>query len=224
LDVIGYKNMRNATITTIAPTGTISMIADVSSGIEPLFSLSYTRLTLENQEFVYTNKYLEQELKRRGIYSGEIMQKIAKTGMFEGIEEIPGDLKKVYITAREIDAEWHIKMQAAFQKYIHNAVSKTINMPNSATVDDVKKAYRLAYESKCKGLTIYRDASRQVQILNAGTNQRESDSEFEGPKKSILQKLITKEIPKDECSICHAKMVAQEGCYTCPKCSYSKCS
>jgi len=223
-DVIGYKNMRNATITTIAPTGTISMIADVSSGIEPLFSLSYTRLTLENQEFVYTNKYLEQELKRRGIYSGEIMQKIAKTGMFEGIEEIPGDLKKVYITAREIDAEWHIKMQAAFQKYIHNAVSKTINMPNSATVDDVKKAYRLAYESKCKGLTIYRDASRQVQILNAGTNQRESDSEFEGPKKSILQKLITKEIPKDECSICHAKMVAQEGCYTCPKCSYSKCS
>jgi len=220
-DVIGYKYMRNSTVTTIAPTGTIGMIADASGGIEPQFSLAYTRLTLDNQEFIYTNKYLERELKKRGIYSEELMRKIAKTGMLQDIEEIPEDLKKVYVTSREIDTEWHIKMQAAFQKYTHNAVSKTINMPNSASIDDVKKAYKMAYDLKCKGLTIYRDNSRQVQILTSGTKETKQEDE---PKKPMLQKLITKEIPKDECPICHNKMQAQEGCYTCTKCSYSKCS
>jgi len=224
-DVIGYKYMRNSTITTIAPTGTISMIADASGGIEPQFSLAYTRLTLDNQEFIYTNKYLENELKRRGIYTEELMIKIAKTGMLSDIDGLPDDIKRVYVTSREIDTEWHIKMQAAFQKYTHNAVSKTINMPNSASIDDVKKAYKMAYDLKCKGLTIYRDASRQIQILTAGTKTKsvEQPQEHEA-KKPMLQKLITKEIPKDECPICHTKMQAQEGCYTCTKCAYSKCS
>ncbi len=221
-DVIGYKSMRNSTVTTIAPTGTIGMIADASGGIEPQFSLAYTRLTLDNQEFIYTNKYLDTELKKRGLYSEELMRKIAKTGMVQDIAEIPDDMKKIFVTSREIDTDWHIKMQAAFQKHTHNAVSKTINMPNNATIDDVKKAYKLAYELKCKGLTIYRDNSRSIQILTSGTKSK--DPEPEEPKKPLLQKLIIKEIPKDECPICHEKMQAQEGCYTCTKCSYSKCS
>lgn len=219
-DIQGYKYMRNSTITTIAPTGTISMIADASSGIEPYFSLAYTRLTLDNQEFIYTNKYLEKELKKSGLYNDDLMRKIVKTGMINGLEELPEDLKKIFVTSREISAEWHIKMQAAFQKHVHNAVSKTINMPNDATVDDVKKAYKLAYDLKCKGLTIYRDNSRKVQILNSGAPKQKP----EPTKKPLLQKLITKELPEDECPICHSKMQAQEGCYTCPKCSYSKCS
>lgn len=223
-DIIGYKYMRNSTITTVAPTGTISMIADASGGIEPQFSLAYTRLTLDNQEFIYTNKYLENELKKRGLYTEDLMVKIAKTGMLDGIEGIPDDIKRVYVTSREIETEWHIKMQAAFQKYTHNAVSKTINMPNSATIDDVKKAYKLAYELKCKGLTIYRDASRQIQVLTSGTKTKTPDPEPGESKKPLLQKLITKEAPKDECPICHTKMHAQEGCYTCTKCAYSKCS
>ncbi len=215
----GFKHMRNSTTTTIAPTGTIGMIADASSGVEPHFSLAYTRLTLDNQEFVYTNKYLDQELKEKEVYTEELMVKISKTGMIDGFEGVPEEIKKVYVTAREIDTEWHIKMQAAFQKYTHNAVSKTINMPNHVTIDDVKKAYKLAYDLKCKGVTIYRDASRELQILNAGCATKTEEA-----KKPLLQKLITPEIPKDECPICHNKMQAQEGCYTCPKCSYSKCS
>lgn len=215
----GFKHMRNSTTTTIAPTGTIGMIADASSGVEPHFSLAYTRLTLDNQEFVYTNKYLDQELREKGVYSEELMVKISKTGMIDGLEGVPEDIKKVYVTSREIDTEWHLKMQAAFQKYTHNAVSKTINMPNFVTIEDVKKAYKLAYDLKCKGVTIYRDASREIQILNAGCATKTEDV-----KKPLLQKLITPEIPKDECPICHNKMQAQEGCYTCPKCSYSKCS
>ncbi len=215
----GFKHMRNSTTTTIAPTGTIGMIADASSGVEPHFSLAYTRLTLDNQEFVYTNKYLDQELKEKEVYTEELMVKISKTGMIDGFEGVPEDIKKVYVTAREIDTEWHIKMQAAFQKYTHNAVSKTINMPNHVTIEDVKKAYKLSYDLKCKGVTIYRDASREIQILNAGCATKTEEA-----KKPLLQKLITPEIPKDECPICHNKMQAQEGCYTCPKCSYSKCS
>jgi len=218
-DKIGYKYMRNSTVTTIAPTGTISMIADASGGVEPHFSLAYTRLTLDNQEFIYTNRFLEVELKKRGLFTEELMSKIAKTGMIDGIEDVPDDIRKVFVTSREVEPEWHIKMQAAFQKHTHNGVSKTINLPNSATIDDVKKSYKLAYELGCKGITVYRDASRQIQVLNAGTKTKEQEE-----KKHSIQKLITKEIPKDECPICHSKMHAQEGCYTCTKCSYSKCS
>jgi ribonucleoside-diphosphate reductase alpha chain len=215
----GYKYMRNSTITTIAPTGTIGIIADTSGGVEPQFSLAYTRVSLDNQELIYTNKYLEKELKKRGLFTEDIMVKISKTGSVVDVEELPEDIKKVFVTSREISPEWHIKMQAAFQKYTHNAVSKTINMPFEATIDDVKQAYFLAYKLGCKGITIYRDGSRQIQVLTSGTSSKKV---VEEPKP--IQKLITKELPKDECPICHSKMHAQEGCYTCTKCSYSKCS
>jgi ribonucleoside-diphosphate reductase alpha chain len=169
----GYKAMRNATVTTIAPTGTLSMIVDTSSGIEPLYAITYTKHVLDGTELFYTNRFFERDLQKSGIYSKELMRKTAKAGSIQDINEIPEELKKIYVVAADIKPEWHVRMQAAFQKYTDNAVSKTINFPTYATIDDVKKAFLLAYELGCKGLTIYRDSSRENQVLTFGTQKKE---------------------------------------------------
>jgi len=157
---------RNMALTTIAPTGTISMLADASSGIEPVFSLGYQKNTVEGKTLYSVNQILIEELKKRNIYSEELIEKIVKNGgTLKGIDEVPEDLKKVFITALEIDPEWHIKIQAAFQEFTDNAVSKTINLPQTATVDDVKNAYLLAYSLGTKGITIYRSGSRSFEPL-----------------------------------------------------------
>jgi ribonucleoside-diphosphate reductase alpha chain len=215
--------MRNAAITTVAPTGTLSMIADVSSGIEPFFSLVYTKTVLGGQDFIYVNKYLEDELRKRGLYNDAIIYKIKEAGTLQGIEDIPDDLKRVFVVSSDISPEWHIRMQAVFQKRVHSAVSKTVNMPNNATIEDVAKAYRLAYDLKCKGLTIYRDGSRQVQVLTKGgkTPNQEKITAKENP--APKQKTMV-EVPRDECPVCKKKMVAKEGCMSCHTCGYSKCS
>jgi len=219
----GFDKMRNATVTTIAPTGTISMIADASSGIEPLFSIAYTKIALDEKEFVYVNKYFEREAKTRGFYTDELMYKIAKEGSVQNIPEIPEDIKRVFVTTHDIDTEWHIKMQAAFQKYTHNAVSKTINMPHSATIDDVKKAYLESYKLGCKGITVYREGSRQLEVLKRGVKDKKSEDDSEEKQKSV-QKTIVQKKASDLCPVCKSKMHALEGCYTCPSCGYSKCS
>lgn len=157
---------RNMSLTTIAPTGTISVIADASSGIEPVFSLAYQKNTVEGKTLYYANQILEDELKSRGIYSEELIGKIAENkGVLTGIEEIPEDMKDIFRTALGVSPEWHVKIQAAFQKHVDNAVSKTINFPKDAGVEDVRKAYLLAYELGTKGITVYRNGSREKEVL-----------------------------------------------------------
>ncbi|MCU0651448.1 MAG: vitamin B12-dependent ribonucleotide reductase [Candidatus Omnitrophica bacterium] len=166
----GGLRLRNATLTTIAPTGTISIIAGpCSSGIEPLFAISYYRNVMDNDKLVEVEPLFEAAAKEKGIYSRALMEKIAEGTSLKDIEEIPQEMKRAFVTAHDIAPEWHVKMQAAFQKYVHNATSKTINFPHDATIEDVKKAYLLAYDLDCKGLTIYRDNSREEQVLNVGT-------------------------------------------------------
>lgn len=163
-----YKAMRNATVTTIAPTGSISIIAGCSSGIEPIFAISFIRNVLGGTRLFETNPLFEIMTKERGFYSAELLEKIAKTGSVQKIDEVPDDVKRLFVTALDIAPEWHVRMQAAFQKYTDNAVSKTVNLPTDATVDDVRKIYDLAWSLKCKGVTVFRYGSKPEQVLYIG--------------------------------------------------------
>ena len=166
---------RNATTTTIAPTGTLSIIGDCSSGVEPLFALSFVRNVMDNDKLLEVNPHFEKVARENGFYSDEIMDQIANEGSLAHIETIPEDVKKVFVTAHDISPEWHIRMQAAFQKYTDNAVSKTVNLPREATVEDVRKIYDLAYELDCKGVTIYRDGSKENQVLSFADKKQGPD-------------------------------------------------
>ncbi len=157
---------RNATLTTIAPTGTLSIIANCSSGIEPLFALSFVRNVMDDDKLTEVNPCFEAAAKAHGFYSEALMRTIAKNGSLRDIASIPNEVKAVFVTAHDISPEWHIRMQAAFQKHTDNAVSKTVNLPQDATADDVRKVYDLAYELNCKGVTIYRDGSKDNQVLS----------------------------------------------------------
>jgi ribonucleoside-diphosphate reductase alpha chain len=164
--------IRNATVTTIAPTGTLSIIANCSSGVEPLFAVSYVRTVMDNDRLVEVNPLFEEIAVKRGFYSRELMALIADHGSVHGIDEVPEDIQRVFVTAHDIEPDWHIKMQAAFQKYCDNAVSKTVNFGNEATPDDVRYVYDLAYTLGVKGVTIYRDGSKEGQVLTTGKSAK----------------------------------------------------
>lgn len=163
--------LRNATLTTIAPTGTISIIAGpCSSGVEPMFAISYIRANvLDNDKMVEVEPAFKEVMEERGLYTRKLMEKIAEHGTLQGVEGVPEDIRKVFVAAHDITPEWHIKMQAVFQKYTDNAVSKTVNFHQEASIEDVREVYLLAYELGCKGVTIYRDKSRDEQVLSVGT-------------------------------------------------------
>lgn len=171
----GYK-IRNATTTTIAPTGTLSIIADCSSGIEPLFAISFVKNVMDNDKLLEVNKYFKSIAEEEGFYSKELMERIAGSGHIKDIEEIPSEYKRIFMTAHEVSPKWHVRSQAAFQKFVDNAVSKTVNFTNSATVQDVEDVYMLSYRLGCKGITIFRDGSRDAQVLEVKGNNKDAEN------------------------------------------------
>ena len=201
----GYK-IRNATTTTIAPTGTLSIIASCSSGIEPVFAISFVKNVMDNDKLIEVNPYFEEAAKKDGFYSKELMEIIAQKGSLKEISTIPDNYKRIFVTAHDIAPIWHVRMQAAFQGYVDNAVSKTVNFPSDATVKDVEDVYMLAYRLGCKGITIYRDKSRESQVLTIGENdekpqkiQSDALEEKTGVKKlAETEKYVDISVNKDE--------------------------
>ncbi|MFC1931232.1 vitamin B12-dependent ribonucleotide reductase [Chloroflexota bacterium] len=186
--------VRNASRTTIAPTGTLSMIAGCSSGIEPLFALSYTKNILDGARLVEVNPYFEEAARNGGFYSEELMQKLADGTHLSDINGVPEEIKRLFVTAHEITPEWHVRMQAAFQKSTDNAVSKTVNFPQEATREDVTKVYQLAYEAGLKGITIYRDRSRDSQVLTTGKKEKVADSKLTPRKRAKITTGVTERV------------------------------
>ncbi len=221
-DKQGYKEMRNSTINTVAPTGTISIIANCSSGIEPLFALTYTRkniLDVDNTELVEVNQLFEQAAKKGKFYNQTLMRQISETGGIDGLGGVPKDVKDVFKVSHEINWEWHVKMQAAWQKYIDAAVSKTINLSHEATPDDIREAYLLAYQTDCKGITVYRDGSKAKQVLNVGTTTTRQQPMVDTKRKWVGNGHRDEEL----CPECGGELTFKEGCATCLACGYSRC-
>ncbi len=183
--------LRNATLTTVAPTGTISIIANCSSAIEPIFALSFVRNVMEGARLLEVNPFFEQVARDRGFHNSHLMMEIAKKGSVRGLRSVPKDVARLFVTAFDVSPAWHVGMQAAFQKYCDNSVSKTVNLPENATVDDVRQVFLLAYRLKCKGVTIYRYGTRKQQVLQlaplpaalevpAAAQPISADSEYSG--------------------------------------------
>ncbi|MCK4657656.1 MAG: ribonucleotide-diphosphate reductase subunit alpha, partial [candidate division Zixibacteria bacterium] len=179
-------SMRNATVTTVAPTGTISIISGCSSGIEPYFAISFVRNVMDGTKLIDVNPFFEKIAKERGFYSTALMEKIASSNSIKEMEEIPEDVRRIFVTAADIDPETHVRMQAVFQKHCDTSISKTINFPNDAARDDVKTVYWLAYQLRCKGVTIYRDGSRSDQVLSTGATP-ESETGVNSEVKTITK-------------------------------------
>ncbi|MEO8699103.1 MAG: adenosylcobalamin-dependent ribonucleoside-diphosphate reductase [Kofleriaceae bacterium] len=203
-DEAGQRPLRNATTTTIAPTGTISIIAGSSSGIEPLYALAYRRNVLDGAELTEINPAFQKLAIERGFASPALYEGIAETGGVRGRADVPADIQRRFPTAHEIDVAMHVRMQAAFQRRVHAAVSKTINLPKHATPADVKAAYQLAYELGCKGITVYRDTSREGQVLVTGA------------RSAIVAASVN-------CPECSSVLVVQSACRLCRSCGWSVC-
>lgn len=213
--------LRNATTTCIAPTGTISMIAGASGGIEPLFGLVFSRLIMDGTELLEVNPVFEKYMKTHGLYTEDLMNKIAKCGSVAHIEELPDEVKRIFVTAHDISPYWHVKMQAAFQQFTDNAVSKTVNFIESATREEIKKTYILAYKNNLKGITVYRNNSRQFQPMNLEKAKKTIEIKPIEPSKDYNP---TGEIKTVKCPECGAEIKMAEGCFICLNCGYSGCA
>lgn len=213
---------RNATVTTVAPTGTISLIANCSSGIEPIYSIAYRRVSFESEQMQFVHPLFAQYAVEQGFYSEALMESVSEQGSLRHIQDAPPEAKRLFATTHDIAPEWHVRMQAAFQKHIDAAVSKTINFPNNATVDDVMESYELAYTLGCKGITIYRDGSRDRQVLSTQaadigeplTLAAASQAERQLPENQLLAQNI--------CPDCGSELQHNGGCLYCT-CGFSVC-
>ena len=234
--------IRNATTTCIAPTGTISMIAGASGGVEPLFGLVFSRLIMDGTEMLEINPIFKEYAIKYGFYSESLMKEIAKTGSVAHIDGVPENAKKIFVTAHDVSPYWHVKMQAAFQLHTDNAVSKTVNFEEHATREDIEQAYILAYENNLKGITVYRNNSRQFQPMNLDAKKSDAQIEAEksmttvseSEKKTEMTNPIKAESTEDynptgeiktvKCPECGNEIQMAEGCFICLKCGYSGCS
>lgn len=213
--------IRNATTTCIAPTGTISMIASASGGVEPLFGLVFSRNVMDGTEMLEINPIFEKYAKDNGFYSESLMKKISETGSVAHVDGVPEEAKKIFATAHDVTPKWHVLMQAAFQLHTDNAVSKTINFEEHATREDIEKAYVLAFENDLKGITVYRNNSRTFQPMNLDAKKT---PEIEIKPALEDEYNPTGEIKEFKCPECSTSIHMAEGCFICPNCGYSGCS
>lgn len=227
--------MRNAALTNIAPTGTISMVFDVSGGVEPYFALAYNYQNILGgaTQLYYVNKHLKNALERYGLYTDAIMKRIHEEGTLQHIDEIPDEIKKVFVTAMDILPEDHIRVQAAFQKYVDNSISKTCNFPEDATKEDVLQGYLLAWELGCKSCTVYRNNSRKVQVLNLNKKKEEEEvqameeldpaSQMQAQQQKIMVAATNGSTHYSTCPECESSLEMKEGCKSCPSCGWGIC-
>ena len=223
--------IRNATTTCIAPTGTISMIASASGGVEPLFGLVFSRLIMDGTEMLEVNPIFKDYMVENGLYSEALMSQIASEGTIAHVAGVSDEVKQIFATAHDVSPYWHVKMQAAFQLHTDNAVSKTVNFEEHATREDIEEAYILAYENNLKGITVYRNNSRQFQPMNLDSKKSEAQVEAEKSMKTVevVEEVEeeynpTGEIKTVKCPECGNEIQMAEGCFICLKCGYSGCS
>ena len=216
---IAQVGIRNATTTCIAPTGTISMIAGASGGVEPLFGLVFIRDVMDGTKLVEVNPIFEAYAREHGFYSEELMKKISIDGTLAHCSEVPEEAKKIFVCAHDVSPYWHVKMQAAFQLHTDNAVSKTVNFEENATREDVADSYKLAFENNLKGITVYRNNSRQFQPMNL-----EKKEEKKMPEIKSVEIVEQHEGEEHKCPECGTILGYGEGCFICLNCGYSGCS
>lgn len=213
---------RNATVTTVAPTGTISLIANCSSGIEPIYSIAYRRLSFGSDRMLFVHPLFVDYAVQQGFYSESLMESVSEKGSLHDIREATAEAKRLFVTTHDIAPEWHVRIQATFQKHIDAAVSKTINFPNHATVDDVMRAYELAFELGCKGITIYRDGSRDQQVLSANTSDLNEPQTLVDASQAERLLPENQSLAKNNCPDCGSALQHNGSCLYCT-CGYSVC-
>ncbi|HBB95090.1 MAG TPA: adenosylcobalamin-dependent ribonucleoside-diphosphate reductase [Blastocatellia bacterium] len=212
---------RNATVTTVAPTGTISLIANCSSGIEPIYAIAYRRISFGSESLLFAHEQFEEYSRKHGFYSDSLINSVAQHASLKAVSGIPPEAAELFVTTHDIPPEWHVRTQAAFQNHIDAAVSKTINFPNDATTDDVKAAYELAYELGCKGITVYRDASREQQVLSSQATHSTAPP-FPVTSPIEIEKLQGQLLEMNLCPDCQSQLQRNGGCLYCT-CGYSVC-